>query len=162
MADPLVLYSTYSWLGYKINETSYRDQHYVWCTPHFDPRSRFAKESAVPPTSSPREIYDILYEECKRRDRHSPKIDQNRLGILRGADVKKRLGVVSTTQHEEISAIVTSAELGDFHPLLLVIPYAPVAAIIKQVPIKDRAHPLSQEYIVENLPRAYFDVLEIR
>ena len=162
MADPLVLYSTYSWLAYKINEMYYGDQHYVWCTPFFDPRSRFAKESAVPPTSSPREIYDVLYEECRRRDQHSKKVDQNRLGILHGADVKLRLGAISPVQHEEISAIATNAVIGDFFPLLFVIPYAPVAAIIKQVPIKERAHVLSQEFILENLPRRAFDVLEIR
>lgn len=100
-----------------------------------------------------------MYEECKRRDRHSPKIDQNRLGTLRGADVKLRIGVILPSAHEEISAIVTSAELADFHPLLYVIPYGLVTATLKQVPIKDRAHPLSQEYILENLPRASFDVL---
>ena len=90
------------------------------------------------------------------------KIDQNRLGILHGADVKLRNGAILPAQHEEISAIIADALLSDFQPLLFVIPYAPVATMIKQVPIKDRAHPLSQEYILENLPRSGFDVLEIR
>ena len=162
MADPLILYSAYSWLAYVINQTYYRSLHYVWCTPFFDPRSKFSAESAVPPTSSPKEIYDTLFDEVARGDRHSAKIRQNRLGILRGADVKLRLGSISEVQHQEVVAIATNAESRDFRPLLLVIPYSNVAGALKQVPIKDRAHPLSQEYIVEDLPRTAFDVLELR
>jgi hypothetical protein len=157
------LYSTYTWLAYTINRTFYGDVHYVWCTPHFDPKSPFlGSDSAVPPTSSPREIYDTLFEEVQRGDRHSPKIDQNRLGVLRGADLKLRQGAISTEAHADILAIAGAAQSRDFRPLLFVVPFAAVSAMARQVPVKDRAHPLSEEFILEGLPRATFDVWEIR
>lgn len=162
MADPLVLYSCGTWLAFAINERYYNRVHYVWCTPVFDPTSKFASASAVPPTSSPREIYNTLFDEVARADRHSAKIAQNRLGILKGADSRLAQGVINTAERDEIVSIEGSAVHSDFRPLLLVIPFAPVAGRIKQVPIKDRAHPLSQEFILENLRREEFDVLELR
>ena len=162
MSDPLMLYTAYTWLAYRINETYYQQRHYVWCTPYFDPASKFAPESAVPPTSSPREIYNNLFDEVARGDRHSAKISQNRLGIIRGADVKRKLGIIGDQAHADITAIATSAEVRDFRPLLFVIPFALVSGAVKQVPVKDRAHPLSQEFIIENLGRASFDVWELR
>jgi hypothetical protein len=163
MALPLALYSTATWLGYKINEQDYGGVHYVWCTPHFDPRSPFlGVASAVPPTSSPKAIYQSLFAEVEAGDRHSAKIAQNRLGIQRGADVQFRKGSITESARDEILAIVEAAEVRDFRPLLLVIPYALVAMKIRQVPIKDRAHPLSEEYNLERLPRDAFDVLEVR
>jgi|GEM_PF-5439362 len=39
MGDPLLLYSTNTWLTYVIGERFYRDEHYVWCTPDFDARA---------------------------------------------------------------------------------------------------------------------------
>jgi hypothetical protein len=162
MADPIILYSCNTWLAYTINETYYQRVHYVWCTPVFDPTSPFASVSAIPPTSSPREIYDTLFEEIRRGDRHSAKVAQNRLGILRGADVRLSQGIITAAQRDEIIAIESCADLHDFRPLLLVIPFALVRPRVKQVPIKDRAHPLSQEFIIENLARSEFDVLECR
>jgi hypothetical protein len=163
MPAPLALYSTATWLGFSINQRYYGGVHYVWCTPHFDPRSPFLGiASAVPPTSSPRAIYESLFAEVEAGDRHSAKIAQNRLGIQRGADVQFRSGTITEGARDEIIAIVEAAEVRDFRPLLLVIPFPLVAAAVKQVPIKDRAHPLSEEYILERLPRDTFDVLEVR
>jgi hypothetical protein len=162
MSDPLILYSCATWLAYIINQRYYDGMHYVWCTPFFDPSSPFCIDAAVPPTSSPREIYNNLFEEVSRRDKHSAKIAQNRVGILRGADVKLKHGVITASQRDDIAAIVESAELLDFKPLLLAIPYAQAASQAVKVPIKDRAHPLSEEFIIENLSRSKFDVFELR
>lgn len=161
MSRPLVLYSCCTWLAYMINEAYYEDLHYVWCTPHFDPNSRFSGASAVPPTSSPREIYTSLYKEIQGGDRHSLKIAHIEFGILRGADVKRKHKIITQMQRDEITTIVECADLRDYSPLLLVIPFAPVAKDIKPVPIRDRAHPLSEEYILEDLERSAFDVIEI-
>src|SRR5262245_16335140 len=38
-AHPPVLYSTNTWLAFAIAQKYYASRHYVWCTPHFDPRS---------------------------------------------------------------------------------------------------------------------------
>jgi hypothetical protein len=163
MPSPIALYSTYTWLAFTINQQYYGGDHYVWCTPHFEPGSPFlSSPSAVPPTSSPKMIYTSLFEEVTAGDRHSAKVAQNRLGIQRGADVQFRKGTISTAVRDEILSIVDAAEVRDFRPLLFVIPFAPVASLLVQVPIKARAHPLAEEYILSNLPRAAFDVLEIR
>lgn len=67
-----------------------------------------------------------LEEEVRRRDLHSAKISENRVGILKGASVKRALGVISDIEVSEITAIVDAAQPGDFAPLLYVIPHEPV------------------------------------
>ena len=99
MADPILLYSTNTWLAYIIAQRFYNSEHYVWCTPFFDPRSLATYDATVPPTSSPSEIYRNLYEEARRGDRHSAKIKENQTGILRGANFKRGSGII--TEEEE-------------------------------------------------------------
>ena len=120
---PIVLYSANNWLSYAITERYYQGEHYVWCAPVFDARSRYAKDWHVPPTSSPFEIFKGLSEEVRRGDRHSAKIAQNKIGIIRGASFKRGAGKIAEAQEKEISAIVDTAETADFRPLLYVIPY---------------------------------------
>jgi hypothetical protein len=44
---------------------------------------------------------------------------------------------------------------------MLVIPVLPIAGKLRLVPVKDRASLLSEEYIIENLPRYFFDAIEL-
>lgn len=159
MSVPIILYSATSWLAYTVAQRYYNAEHYVWCAPVFDARSPYAREWHVPPTSSPSEIYRGLMEEVKRRDRHSAKIAQNKIGIVRGASVKRADGVITKAQEKEIVAAVEAAETADFAPLLYVMPYQLVAKKLKIVPVAERAHPLSTEFIIRRLPRRCFDVI---
>jgi hypothetical protein len=159
--EPLILYSTNTWLAYHICELFYGQEHYVWCTPAFDPRSVAAYASTVPPTSSPSEVYHSLLQEVVRGDLHSTKIEENRRGILRGADFKRTAGVITQEEQDEIAAVVAAAVARDFRPLLYVIPYSQVASIVKKVAVNQRAHPLSSEYIIERLPRGAFDIIQL-
>jgi len=59
-----------------------------------------------------------------------------------------------------IAKVVNLADISDFRPLLLIIPYAAVASLVSVVPPEDRAHPLSTEFIIADLPREVFDVIE--
>ena len=161
MRDPLVLYSTNTWLAYGIAQTYYDEKHYVWCTPYFSSNASSGYDNTVPPSSSPGEIYDSLYEDVNRGDRHSTKIEMNKAGILKGAIAKEKAGVINKRQRLEIYAIVRRAETKDFRPLLYVIPFQPVAKLVKEVTVEERAHPLSVEYKIEQLHRRYFDVVEI-
>jgi hypothetical protein len=154
-----VLYSTNTWIAYMIAEQFYRQHHYVWCTPYFDPRQN-GRDSAVPPTSSPFEMYRSLFEETSRGERHSSKIDENRIGILRGASAKRSARVIDSKQQKQIAAIVKAAQPNDFRPLLYVIPAAIVAKRLREPPPEDKAHPLSAEYVIDALPRECFDVIE--
>jgi len=161
MADPTILYSANTWLSYCIAQRYYNEIHYVWCTPYCDGRTLALREACLPPTSSPFEIYKNLQEEVRRGDRHSTKIVENKTGILRGAELKKEAGVITVQQERDIISIVERAEQIDFRPLLYVIPYVGVADIVREVPVEDKAHPLSQEYRIESLSRRLFDVIDI-
>ena len=156
-----VLYSTNTWLAYNIARMFYGDEHYVWCSPIFDGTSRLASQASPPPTSCPGEIYRCLLEEVRRRDRHSAKIAENRVGILKGSMVKRTSGVITENELSEIAAIVDAADVGDFAPLLYVIPYQSVRDLIKEVPVANRAHPLSEEFVIEALPGDLFDVIRL-
>lgn len=159
LPNSVILYSTNTWISYKIAQKYYGDVHYVWCTPEFDPRQN-GRDSAVPPTSSPFEMYQSLFEEVYRGERHSSKIGANRTGILRGAQAKHSAGVIGDSQVSEIAAVINAARVSDFRPLLYVIPAVQVASLIREPPPEDKAHPLSAEYIIPELPRNHFDVIE--
>lgn len=161
MAAPLILYSTNTSLAFHIAERYYQRKHFVWCTPFFNGRSDKGDAGFVPPTSCPGDIYRSLYREWRAGDRHSTKIEQNKNGILRGAKARRNAGAIPEDHEQEISAIVERAHIADFEPLVYVIPYGRVSRLAKKVPISDRAHPLSDEYVIENLPRRLFDVIRI-
>lgn len=158
--DPIVLYSTNTWLAYKIAETYYRREHYVWATTHFSPNMAPAYDYSVPPSASPGEIYSALDEEVRRGELHSPKIEANKLGICRGASVKEVEKRISLKQKREIFSIVSRAQTRDFRPLVYVIPFQFVVKILKEAPVEVRAHPLSVEYVIARLPRPHFDIIE--
>ena len=103
-----------------------------------------------------------LYNETKRRDRHSTKIQDNKIGILKGATYKKDAGVITAEEEAEIVSIIEIAEIIDFRPLLYVIPYDKAQTLMRNVPVRERANPLSTEYIIDKLPRDLFDVIEIK
>ena len=158
---PLLLYSTNTWLAFMVAQTYYAAEHYVWCTPIFDARTVAAYDSFVPPTSSPAEIYRSLYEEVRRGDRHSAKILENKTGILRGAALKKKAGIIQAGDLKEITAMVGQSQIQDYRPLIYVIPFDRVVKRLKEVPVSRKAHPLSWEYTIERLPKNCFDVLEL-
>jgi hypothetical protein len=137
------------------------DEHYVWCSPVFDLRSRTGLQAAPPPTSCPNDIYHSLRAEVQRRDLHSAKISENRLGILKSVAVKRASRVISDSEAGEITAIVEAAQAADFTPLLYLIPYDPVAHLVREVPVDQRAHPLSEEFVIEALPGELFDVISL-
>lgn len=161
MADPLILYSTNTWLAYVIGERFYGGEHYVWCTPDFDARALARIDQTAPPSSSPAEIYRDLFEDVRRGDQHSSKIKDNKAGILRGVADKRAAGVISDEEQRDIVSTLDRAGGRDFRPLLYVIPFDRVSGIIQSAPVELRAHPLSQEYVIERLPRRDFDVLEL-
>ncbi len=161
MAKPLLLYSVNTKLAYSIAELYYGGMHYAWCSPYFDARDRPGYNPSAPPSSNPCEILQGLREEVRRGDRHSKKIEQNRVGIIGGAARHVDAGTISEDQREEIEDVVKSAELADFRPLLYIIPYnTAIARIARRAGVAERAHPLAEEYIIAALPRRRFDVLD--
>ena len=84
------------------------------------------------------------------------------MGILNGATRKRSAGAITEEQEREIGGIVELAETRDFRPLLYVIPYTNVLSIVQNVPVKEKAHPLAEEYVIEELPRQCFDIIELQ
>jgi hypothetical protein len=160
MADPLLLYSTNTWLAYTIAQRFYDHTHYVWCAPFFDARSVPAVDFTTPPSSSPAEIYAGLQQDARRGDRHSRLIEENRDGIRRGIAFRLEENVISEAQRTEVTKIVETAHPADFRPLLYVMPFAAVGALVREAPVEERAHPLSVEFVIQRLPRHLFDILE--
>jgi len=155
----LFLYSTNTWLAFAISERYYRAKHWVWSSPFFRPSDDLA---AMPPSAVPGEIYDILYRDVQNGDRHSAWIGKNKVGLLKGASCKETEGVITPIQKAEIISVVSEAQLSDFRPLLYVIPFQRARRLLHEVPPKERAHPLSVEYIIEKLARTSFDILQLR
>ena len=159
ISRPLVLYSTGTWLAYAIAERFYGGLHHVWCTPFFAPESTLAVNYKVPPSSSPFAIYRGLRDDVACGDQYSTKIEANKAGILNGAQVKLAAGAIGQREATDISLIVEKAQTCDFAPLIFIIPFDGVRDRIHEVPVEQRAHPLSVEFVIESLPRERFDII---
>lgn len=157
----ILLYSVNTWLAYNISVRYYGDVHFVWCSPIFSVRNHPGYHATPPPTSCPSDIYHNLAEEVRRRDGHSAKIAENRTGLIKGAEKKHSAGIITDDELREIEEIAAAADCSDFRPLLYLIPFVGVSHLLKEVPISERAHPLSQEYIIEELPTELFDAIEL-
>lgn len=157
---PILYYSTNTWLSFGIAQRYYDAIHYVWCSPQITPNNRGYFDSHVPPTANPIEVFKSLYNEVRNGDRHSPKVRENKVGILRGASAKRASGIIGEKEEREIAAVIERAELKDFRPLMYIIPASLVADRIREVPVEERAAPLSFEFIIPELPRSCFDVIE--
>jgi hypothetical protein len=160
MPIPLLLYSTNTLLAYHINQAYYRELHYVWCSPFFGAANIPSPYRPNPPSSSPQEIYETLWKDVENNDRHSSKIKQNKAGLRRGAIFKHQKGDITDAERLEIFDKVRLAQIADFKPLLYVIPYPLDSGILSLVPVRQRANPLADEFIIQRLPRSSFDIID--
>lgn len=162
MNDSLLLYSVNTKLACLINMRYYGDKHYVWCSPYFDCRKLDLLRRNNPPSSNPYEIYLNFYNDVKNDDKHSRIIQGNREGIIRGAKIQYDKGVITAKQRDDIIDIATQASTNMFTPLIYIIPTHNVKGIVREVPIDARANFFSKENIIEELPRKYFDIIELK
>jgi hypothetical protein len=158
----LLLYSTQTWLAYAIAARFYGDKHYVWCTPYFNGGTQHRPEpTAYPPSSTPDDIARALRDDIGNGDQHSTKIDGNRTGLRRGAQAKHQAGIIDADQLRDIGTVIDRSVLKDFRPLVFVIPVTAAHGLVEDVAIADKAHPLSEEYIIHALPRSAFDIIDV-
>lgn len=158
----LVMYSTNTRLAFMINQKYYNQLHYVYCCPYFDPRSVSDLEHNTPPSSSPCELFRDFTGEASRNDKHPKSIAVNKAGLQRGAVAKLDSHVITPDQHRDILEIIAGADAAEFRPLLYVIPFEIISAKIRPVPLEKKAHPFSEEYIIDELNRTEFDVVEFK
>lgn len=132
----------------------------MWCTPYFGTNFE-SPDFAVPPSSSPLEIYNTIKKEIAGADLHNSKIDLNRMGIRKGAEVMRKRGVIDDETLDDIIRISNGVPMHQFRPILCIIPRTEALPYHKKVDVLAMANPLSYEYIVEDLPPSAFDVIRI-
>lgn len=161
MPGPL-LYSTNVFLKYLLNATYCADKHYLWCSESFDSskNSVYTTAAMVAPSSDPCAIYRRLSEDCRKQDRHSAKIGEQKLSINAVAVQWRDAGRITTDQLEDIAYQVASADFLTWRPVIAVIPRALVQARLQPVPAHRRAS-LGPEFIIADADRSEFDLIEI-
>lgn len=161
MSSPLILYSCNTWLAWAVAERFYRGMHYCWCSPYYQaPTSPM--HTRIPPSASPAQLIEEYRAAAQSGDRHCDAIKRNKRGVLKGAKAKLATNVISEDAHAEIQDIVGQSTPADYYPLLYVIPFAKVRPRVASVAPKHRAHPMSQEMLIEFLPRRCFDVVSFK
>jgi hypothetical protein len=159
--EPLLLFSAGTLLACRINEKYYRGKHWVMCSAYFSRQSVPPLGAVVmPPSSTPHDICQTLRDDIANGDTHSAKIQKARVGILTGAQNKLRARVITQQQFAEIEVIVQQAPLGEFSPVVYLIPFAGVRNIAQPVPVPQRAHPFSPEFLIPELDRSLFEVVQ--
>ena len=78
---------------------------------------------------------------------------------MRGVEAKRFNGVINDEIAAEIASVIEAADIYDFRPMCYVIPFCLVRNLVRPVPIGQRAHPLSAEFVIESLPRNCFDAI---
>jgi hypothetical protein len=161
MSGPLV-YSTNVFLKLLIQEKYRNDVHYVWCSEHFDSRtlSAYSSGSLIPPSSNPADIYRELQRDVQGLDSHSAKIAAQRAVFISLAIEWEQRGEISSNDKDDIIWMANNGSFAMWRPLVYVIPRAPVEIRLQLVPVNQRAG-WGNEYIIPDLKRAEFDVIEL-
>jgi hypothetical protein len=157
-----ILYSTNPYIKLMIQERYESDLHYVWCSEAFDSSKKAAYGLAAvqAPSSDPFTIYKQLQSDVKRSDKHSAKIAAQKLSFAKLAAEWSTSGKITSEEAEEIAYMTDSADFSWWRPLLYVIASDRVKDRIQTVPIAKRAS-LGMEYIIPDLKRDEFDIVEI-
>ena len=150
------LFSIGTFFSYKIDRRYYGNVHYVWCTTKFNDRKQ-------PITSNPQSICKRFLDQIVSGDRHTKEIDDNKAGILRGAQAKLEAGVINGDQYNEICQLVNVADYEDFFPVLYVIDAKKVGnKRCKEVEKKDRASDTSVEYRIFDLSEGEYELIDFK
>jgi hypothetical protein len=145
-----------------IQERFRGDIHYVWCSELCDSKSAGVYSSAalIPPSSNPADIYRELQRDVKGKDKHSAKISEQKMSLLKLAVDWENAKEISSDERDEIIYLTEHASFDEWRPLLYVIPSEPVKSRLKLVPPAKRAG-FGVEYIIEDLKRFEFDTVEL-
>ncbi len=93
-------------------------------------------------------------------DRHAKEFNENKAGILRGADVKFNAGIINKSDYKLIRQMMNIARYSDFYPILYLIHSDKVKLRCNEVPVVDKASDSSEEYRIDDLSEGEFDVVE--
>jgi hypothetical protein len=139
------------------------ETHYVWCSQDFDSRvvGAYAAGALLPPSSNPADLYRDLKAAVAASDTHSAKIAAQKASLIARAAEWEAAGEISAIHRDDLVYIVQSAGFQHWRPLVYVIPCtASVLPRLQPVPAHNRAG-LGPEYIIPDLHRSEFDLLEL-
>jgi hypothetical protein len=158
----ILLYSTNVFLKLLIQADYMNDVHYVWCSEEFDSNrvSAYSRSFLSPPSSNPADIFRQLKRDIDKKDAHSSKINEQKVGLTNRALEWEKSGLITATDKDDIVFMVNSAPLEHFRPLIYVIPRPPVETRLKKVPMNLRAG-IADEYTIDDLKRTEFDIVEL-
>lgn len=158
----LFLYSTSVFLKLHIQERFRKDMHYVWCSEYFDSNklSSYSPGSLVAPSANPADIYRALRRDVDGKDRHSAKIGELKASLLKLAIEWEGNGEIQASEKDEIAYMVQNASFDYWRPLIYIIPRSLVELRLQLVPPDKRAG-FGLEYIISDLKRTEFDIIEI-
>ena len=158
---PSLLYSTNAFIKLYVNEQFRGDVHYVWCSETFDAavKDKYSAKAVGAISSSPCGIYRRLREDVGSNDLHSDKIAAGRASLTALAMKWAADGSITEQQRQDMIYVVSNAAVSYWRPLLFVIPASNLGPRLKLVPAEKRAS-IAPEYIVEDLKRNEFDILE--
>lgn len=161
MAGP-VLYSTNPWISHQIAMNYRGGSHYVWCSEFYDPTTAATASAAaaIVPSSSPKELFDLLKRDCEREEKRSHLIKGYRNTFCRLAAEWLAAGEISRDQHDEIVTTVKAVSWRIWRPQLYVIPRQPIqsAGRLEHVPRRHRAGYGPELRIVDLKPQE-FDIM---
>lgn len=158
-----LLYSTNVFLKFQIQEQFCGEIHYVWCSENYDSKtlSVYSVGALVGASSNPADIYRELKRDVDSKDKHSRKINAQKLTLNSLAVEWEIAGKISPTQKESILYLVKSADFSYWRPLLYVIPRTTeIEARLQEVEISRRAG-IGPEFIIEDLKRSEFEIVEL-
>lgn len=150
-----LLFSTGTALAYNIAKDYYGNVHYVWCTEAFD-------ATLQPGTSNPRTLCARYLDQILKKDRHATEINNNKVGILKGAHCKLEDGIITQEQFDEISARVAYSQDEEFYPVIYLIDKRAVKNRLREVLPEDKASIHSIEYIIPDLKRNEFEIIHLK
>ena len=160
MPNPVVLYSTNTFLAFSINTHYYGGMHYVWCSAHFGDCVVPQFALLNPSTASPRDVYEGFRKAAARNDRRSPWIAQTKVGLQRGIAARLGQNVITLAQSVDLYGAMQNATPLDFRPLLYVIPYGRVRRIVERITMDQATNPNVIEYRIAELREGVFDIVD--
>jgi hypothetical protein len=160
MPPHLLLYSTNTYLKFRIQD-SYRGSFFAWCSPFFDVRKlgSYSEGAGQPSSSDPYAIYVDLRNAVEKADKHNVKIGGQKKTILGVAAKWTRDSLIAEEESQEIALRVSRASFKEWRPIIYVIPAAALGQRVKSVHFSKCAS-LEREYIIEDLRRQEFDIIE--
>lgn len=162
--DNKLFYSVNSYLAWFISNIYYKDSHFVWCAPVFDPSALDANNplKCIHETSSPKHIYEVFKTEVATKNILTcAKIQANKNGLLAGVSYKLANKLITPLEAATITTAINGAVIEHFRPRLYLIPVTDdIQKKLVKVPLINAANPLSTEYQIHDLKGDEFEIIE--